>query len=141
MGLSVGIVVRNSPGVQNDHIFFPVISGPLLLRFYFYPQVFLKNCNFTIFQYMTSLNWIFLGWVLTTRKVIFSKTLKSGDYFKYLQRIHISYSYWNITCFCSKIPPVVCYISMHQLCQRFQRAFISVWTAGMSILISFSNGR
>ena len=107
------IVVRVFPGVRKGHIFFPVISCTILLRFYLYPQVFLKKSLFRIFHYMTIFRRSSSGWVLMVLKVIPSKSSKSGEHFKYLQRTHIFHSSWDFLHFLPKTPPVVCYILMH----------------------------
>ena len=99
------IVVRVFPGVRKGHIFFPVISCTILLRFYLYPQVFLKKSLFRIFHYMTIFRRSSSGWVLMVLKVIPSKSSKSGEHFKYLQRTHIFHSSWDFLHFLPKTPP------------------------------------
>ena len=101
--------------IEHDHIFFPVISGSLLLRSRFYPHIFLKIPQNRVLPLFNIVVRSSSGWVLMVLKVLPSKSLKSGENFKYLQRTHIFNSSWYILHFLPKTPPVVCYVSMHHI--------------------------
>ena len=101
--------------IEHDHIFFPVISWPILLRSRFYPHIFLKILQNRVLPLFNIVVRSYSGWVLMVLKVLSSKSLKSGENFKYLHRTHIFNSSWYILHFLPKTPPVVCYVSMHHL--------------------------
>ena len=101
--------------IEHDHIFFPVISYPILLRSRFYPHIFLKIPQNRVLPLFNIVVRSYSGWVLMVLKVLSSKSLKSGENFKYLHRTHIFNSSWYILHFLPKTPPVVCYVSMHHL--------------------------
>ena len=101
--------------IEHDHIFFPVISYAILLHSRFYPHIFLKIPQNRILPLFNIVVRSSSGWVLMVLKVLPSKSLKSGENFKYLQRTHISNSSWDIMHFLAKIPPFVSYVLMHHI--------------------------
>ena len=101
--------------IEHDHIFFPVISWPILLRSRFYPHIFLKIPQNRVLPLFNIVVRSYSGWVLMVLKVLSSKSLKSRKNFKYLHRTHIFNSSWYILHFLPKTPPIVCYVSMHHM--------------------------
>ena len=99
--------------IEHDHISSQKITYAVEWRSRSYPHIFLKIPQNRVLPLFNIVVRSSSGWVLMVLKVLPSKSLKSGENFKYLHRTHIFNSSWYILHFLPKTPPVVCYVSMH----------------------------
>ena len=91
------------------------ISATLLWHIFDHPIFFVKFLKNHISHVRTSLNNIFLGWVLMTQWVLPTKSMSSGEYFEYISCGHIFIRSKVITSFSWNYTLFVSYNSMHHL--------------------------